>query len=121
MQSGMDPTTVIGGKLELIGGSGRVGKSQNMVCEACEYVDTFLKLSPDVAVILNIDRDHMEYFKTLENLIASFRKFSEMAEKMLIVNGDDQNAMAAVAQLNKKTVTFGLDCKNDYYAKDISS
>ncbi len=121
MQSGMDPTTVIGGKLELIGGSGRVGKSQNMVCEACEYVDTFLKLSPDVAVILNIDRDHMEYFKTLENLIASFRKFSEMAEKMLIVNGDDQNTMAAVAQLNKKTVTFGLDCKNDYYAKDISS
>lgn len=121
MMSGMDPTTVIGGKLELIGGSGRVGKSQNMVCEACEYVDTFLKLSPDVAVILNIDRDHMEYFKTLENLIASFRKFSQMTEKMLIVNGDDENSLEAVKGLDKKTVTFGLSDKNDYYATDISS
>ncbi len=121
MQSGLDPTTVIGGKLELIGGSGRVGESENMVCEACEYVDTFLKLSPDIAVILNIDEDHMEYFKTLDNLIASFRKFSEMATKMLIVNGDDANSLKAVEGLDKKTVTFGLDEKNDYYAKNIKS
>lgn len=121
MMSGMDPTTVIGGKLELIGGSGRVGKSDNMVCEACEYVDTFLKLSPDVSIILNIDRDHMEYFKTLENLIASFRKFSEMTSRMLIVNGDDENSLAAVKGLDKKIVTFGLKSENDYYATDISS
>ncbi|MEE1280185.1 MAG: UDP-N-acetylmuramate--L-alanine ligase [Oscillospiraceae bacterium] len=121
MMSGMDPTTVIGGKLELIGGSGRVGRSDNMVCEACEYVDTFLKLSPDVSIILNIDRDHMEYFKTLENLIASFRKFSEMTSRMLIVNGDDENSLAAVKGLDKKIVTFGLKSENDYYATDISS
>lgn len=121
MMSGMDPTTVIGGKLELIGGSGRVGNTENMVCEACEYVDTFLKLSPDVSVILNIDRDHMEYFKTLDNLIASFRKFSEMTSRMLIVNGDDENSLAAVKGLDKKIVTFGLKCENDYYATNISS
>ncbi len=121
MMSNMDPTTVIGGKLELIGGSGRVGKTQNMVCEACEYVDTFLKLSPDVSVILNIDEDHMEYFKTLDNLIASFRKFSEMTSKMLIVNGDDENSLKAVEGLDKKIVTFGFDSKNDYYATDITS
>ena len=121
MQSDMDPTTVIGGKLKLIGGSGRVGKTQNMICEACEYVDTFLKLSPDVAVILNIDEDHMEYFKTLDNLIASFRKFSEMTSKMIIVNGDDENSLRAVEGLDKKIVTFGLDSKNDYYATNISS
>ncbi len=121
MMSGMDPTTVIGGKLELIGGSGRVGKTQNMVCEACEYVDTFLKLSPDVSIILNIDRDHMEYFKTLENLIASFRKFSEMTSKMLIVNGDDENSLTAVKGLDKKMITFGLNPNCDYYATDISS
>lgn len=121
MKAGFDPTTVIGGKLELIGGSGRVGKSENMVCEACEYVDTFLKLSPDVAVILNIDEDHMEYFKTLDNLIASFRKFAEKTTKMLVVNGDDTNTMTAVKGLDKKTVTFGLSESNDYYASNISS
>ncbi len=121
MMSGMDPTTVIGGKLELIGGSGRVGKTENMVCEACEYVDTFLKLSPDVSVILNIDRDHMEYFKTLDNLIASFRKFSDMTSNKLIVNGDDENSLAAVKGLDKKIITFGLKPENDYYATDISS
>lgn len=121
MQAGLDPTTVIGGKLSLIGGSGRVGHSQNMVCEACEYVDTFLKLSPDVAVILNIDRDHMEYFKTLDNLKASFRKFAQMTTRLLIVNGDDQNTLDAVENLPQKTVTFGLAAQNDYYAQDICS
>jgi len=121
MKTGLDPTTVIGGKLELIGGSGRVGKSENMVCEACEYVDTFLKLSPDVSVILNIDRDHMEYFKTLDNLIASFRKFAEMTTKLLIVNGDDQNSLKAVDGLEKRIVTFGLGKNNDYSAQNISS
>ena len=72
-----DPSAVIGGYLPIIDGYGRSGNSDTFVCESCEYVDTFLKLSPDVAVILNIDEDHMEYFKTLDNLIASFRKFAE--------------------------------------------
>lgn len=121
MKTGLDPTTVIGGKLELIGGSGRVGKSENMVCEACEYVDTFLKLSPDVSVILNIDRDHMEYFKTLDNLIASFRKFAEMTTRLIIVNGDDENSLKAVNGLDKRIITFGLNKNNDYYAQNISS
>lgn len=121
MKTDLDPTTVIGGKLELIGGSGRVGKSENMVCEACEYVDTFLKLSPDVAVILNIDRDHMEYFKTLENLIASFRKFAEMTTRLIVVNGDDENSLKAVEGLNKRVIKFGLNEDNDYYAQNVSS
>lgn len=121
MDCGMDPTTVIGGKLELIGGSGRVGSSENMICEACEYVDTFLKLSPDVAVILNIDCDHMEYFKTLDNLIASFRTFAKMATKMVIVNGDDVNSLKAVEGLDKRIVTFGLSENCDYRADNISS
>lgn len=121
MYSDMDPTTVIGGKLALIGGSGRVGQSQNMVCEACEYVDTFLKLSPDIAVILNIDCDHMEYFKTLDNLIASFRTFANMATNKIIFNGDDENSIKAVNGLHKEHVTFGLTAGCDYRADDISS
>ena len=68
IESGLDPTAVIGGKLPLTGSYGVVGHSDIMVCESCEYVDTFLKLSPDLCVLLNIDRDHMEYFKTLQRL-----------------------------------------------------
>ena len=59
--AGLDPTAVIGGKLPAIGGNGRVGESGVMVCEACEFNDHFLQLDPDVAVILNVDADHLEY------------------------------------------------------------
>ena len=119
MEANIDPSAVIGGKLPIIGGSGRAGKSDIMVCESCEYVDTFLHLSPDIAIILNIDRDHMEYFKTLERLIGSFRKFAQMATKSLIVNGDDANTMKAVEGLGKETVTFGFTDTNDYYPANI--
>ena len=119
MEANIDPSAVIGGKLPIIGGSGRAGKSDIMVCESCEYVDTFLHLSPDIAIILNIDRDNMEYFKTLERLIGSFRKFAQMATKSLIVNGDDANTMKAVEGLGKETVTFGFTDTNDYYPANI--
>ena len=74
VEEGVDLSCVIGGKLPSIGGSGRCGKSDTMVCEACEFVDTFLKLAPDVSIILNIDEDHLDYFKTLDKIIVSFRK-----------------------------------------------
>lgn len=119
LDAGTDPTCVIGGKLPAIHGSGRVGKSPVMVCEACEFVDTFLKLYPDIAVILNIDADHLDYFKTMENLIASFRKFAEKATKVLIVNGDDLNTQKAVSGLDKRILTFGYAPTNDYYPKNI--
>ena len=119
LDAGIDPTCVIGGKLPAIHGSGRVGKSPVMVCEACEFVDTFLKLYPDIAVILNIDADHLDYFKTMENLIASFRKFAEKAAKVLIVNGDDLNTQKAVSGLDKRILTFGYAPTNDYYPKNI--
>ena len=64
LDNDFDPSAVIGGKLPLTGTNGRVGKSDILVCEACEYKDTFLDLTPDISVILNVDRDHMEYFKT---------------------------------------------------------
>ena len=76
----MDPTAVIGGKLPLINSNGISGKSETMVCESCEFVDTFLQLSPDVAVLLNIDNDHLDYFKTMENMTLSFHKFLKMAK-----------------------------------------
>lgn len=118
--AGVDLSAFIGGKLPCIGGSGLAGKSDIMVCEACEFVDTFLKLYPDAAVILNIDEDHLDYFKNLDNIIKSFHKFSEMASKALIINGDDENTLKAVEGVNgKEFITFGLDKSNDYYAENI--
>lgn len=116
----VDLSAFIGGKLPCIGGSGRAGKSDIMVCEACEFVDTFLKLFPDAAVILNIDEDHLDYFKNLDNIIKSFHKFGEMASKALIINGDDENTLKAVEGITgKEFITFGLNKSNDYYAENI--
>lgn len=116
-----DPTAVIGGKLPLINGSGIAGKSDLMVCESCEFVDTFLKLSPNIAVILNIDEDHLDYFKTLDNIIKSFNKFAKMADKCIIVNGDDENSLKAIEDIsNVKIVKFGYREGNDFVIKNVS-
>ena len=117
IESGVDLSCVIGGKLKSIGGSGRAGKSDILVCEACEFVDTFLKLSPDISIILNIDEDHLDYFKTLDNIINSFMKFSLKTTKQLIVNGDDVNTMRAIDGItDKKITTFGFGEDNEYYS-----
>lgn len=118
--AGLDPSAVIGGKLPLTNSYGRVGNTETIVCEACEYVDTFLHLYPNVSVILNIDEDHMEYFKTLDNLILSFRKFALLAKSAVIYNGDDANTVKAVEGItDKDMISFGFKKTNDYYAENI--
>lgn len=120
IKAGIDPSAVIGGKLPLIGGNGRSGASSVMTCEACEFVDTFLKLSPDISIILNIDEDHLDYFKNLDNIIRSFNKFANLTSRTLIVNGDDPNTMRAVEHVDKKIITFGFGPQNDYYPLNIT-
>ena len=90
--AGVDISAYISGKLDCIGGSGRAGESEIMVCESCEFQDHYLRLFPDTAVILNIDADHLDYFGTLDNIKKSFRKFAENASKMLIINGSDRSS-----------------------------
>ena len=120
IEAGLDPSAVIGGKLPLTNSYGRVGQTETIVMESCEYQDTFLKMSPDVAVILNIDEDHLEYFKTMENLILSFTKFASSATKAIIYNGDDENTLKAIKDIKgKEMISFGFDKKNDYYAKNV--
>lgn len=123
IEADFDPTAVIGGKLPLTGSNGMVGHSEHMVCEACEFVDTFLDLSPDVAVVLNVDEDHLDYFKTFENLKKSFTKFVSMATKAVIYNGDDPNTFDTVNPViekgDKEIITFGLNEENDYRAINI--
>ncbi len=121
IKTGMDPSAVIGGRLPLTGTNGRVGKTENIICEACEFVDTFLDLSPDVAVILNIDEDHMDYFKTMDNLIASFTKFCNLTTRTLVINASDPEVLKAVANADaKQTVTFGYSKDCDFYPENIS-
>lgn len=118
---GDDISAVIGGKLKAIGGSGRIGRSQTMVCEACEFNDTFLKLAPDIAVILNIDEDHLDYFKTMDRLIASFSEFCGLATNAVVYNGDDPNSVRAVenSRFSGKRVTFGWSEQNQFYPSNI--
>lgn len=123
IEAGLDPTAVIGGKLPLTGSNGIVGHTEHMVCESCEFVDTFLDLTPDVAVILNVDEDHLDYFKTFDNLKNSFVKFASMSTKVIIYNGDDANTVEVVERAKEKcgkpVISFGLGELNDYRAINI--
>lgn len=116
----MDPTAVIGGKLPLINSNGISGQSETMVCESCEFVDTFLQLSPDIAVLLNIDNDHLDYFKTMENMTLSFHKFLKMA-KTAYINGDDSRVLTAAKDIEANIITFGFGKDNFYRAENIES
>ena len=125
IEAGFDPTAVIGGKLPLTGTNGIVGHSEHMVCESCEFVDTFLDLTPDIAVILNVDEDHLDYFKTFDNLKKSFVKFASMATKFIIYNGDDDNTSEVVKKAadisGKPLISFGMNVGNDYRAVNIKN
>ncbi|MFT8887980.1 MAG: UDP-N-acetylmuramate--L-alanine ligase [Ethanoligenens sp.] len=120
VMAGKDPTAVIGGKLPFIGGNNRIGDSKLMVCEACEFQDSFLELHPAVSVILNIDNDHLEYFKTMENLIGHFNRFAAQTGQALVYNGDDANTLTAVNDSPLKKITFGFHPQNDYSAANIA-
>lgn len=115
-----DPTCLIGGRLPLIESHGRAGKSDIFVCEACEYKDHYHKLSPDVTILLNVDEDHLEYFKNLDNIVASFNKFCDMTSKTVIFNGDDENTLRTVENLDKEKISFGKNKSCTYYPENIT-
>ncbi len=120
IEAGADPSAIIGGKLPLINSNCRVGGSDTIICEACEYVDTFLQLHPAVSLLLNIEPDHLDYFKTLENIVKSFRQFAVQTDRLLVVNASNPGVMEAVAGLHKEIVTFGLDDSCDYYPAELN-
>lgn len=120
MQAGLDPSAVIGGKLPLIDAYGRYGKSQNFVCESCEFNNTFLHMNPDMAVILNIDEDHLDFFGNLDNIKKSFRKFADKTTRVIIYNGDDANTIDTIKSITgKKLISVGRNEGNEWVAKNI--
>ncbi len=117
MEAGMDPTVMIGGYLPLLHAGHRVGNGDTIVLESCEYCDSFLNFAPTLAVILNIEADHLDYFKDLDDIEESFREFAGLASSGVLANGDDPHTVSALAGIDY--VSFGLDAHNRVTAANI--
>lgn len=122
MAADRDPTVMIGGTLPLLHSGHRVGHGNTIIMEACEYYNSFLSFHPTIAVILNIEADHLDFFKDLDDIKRSFRTFAERTSEdgTVIVNHDDPNAMEAIEGIDRHIMTFGLTAEADVYAKNIS-
>ena len=113
LEAGLDPSIQVGAMLKDIGGNYRVGNSDYFILEACEYVESFLKFSPQSAIVTNIDNDHLDYFKTFDNIKAAFGKYANLLPKegFLVTNGDDPDCLDLRKSTGAHVVTFGI--RND--------
>lgn len=118
----LDPTISVGGILKSIGGNIRVGNSEIFVTEACEYTNSFLHFLPKIGIILNIDADHLDFFKDLDDIRNSFHRFAQLLPEdgTLIVNGDIPNLSEIIADVSCQVVTFGKNTDFTYSASDIT-
>ena len=117
-----DPSIQVGAFLKAIDGNYRIGNSDHFIIEACEYVESFLKFSPKAEIILNIDNDHLDYFKTFENIKNAFIKYVKLLpdDGLLVTNGDDKNCLDLPQYTNAKILTYGINNKNvDFHAENI--
>ena len=129
----MDPTVMVGGELPMIGGSLRIGGWDPVIAGACEYKNSFLSFLPTIAVLLNIQRDHLDFFTDMEDIIHSFRQFALLVppdEGLVVANGEDENVARALEGSGRRTIYFGLgescdvhpgqvECNQGYYSFDI--
>lgn len=122
LAAGTDPTLSIGGILKSIGGNIRVGKSDYFVTEACEYTNSFLSFFPRISIILNIEADHMDFFKDINDIRSSFRKFADILpnDGFLIINKDIDRIDDFTKDIKCSIITFGSDNSSDYSYRDAS-
>ncbi len=122
LESCSDPTVSVGGILKSIDGNIRVGNSDVFLTEACEYTNSFLNFYPKYALILNIEEDHMDFFKDLDDIRSSFHRFAGNvpAHGTLIINGEIENHEKITEGLDCKIITYGLDTSDSYYADNIT-
>ncbi len=118
MAAEKDPTVMIGGYLPLLKAGHRVGNGDTILLESCEYCDSFLNFFPSLAVILNIEADHLDYFKDLADVEKSFRQFAQLSTGGILANGDDENTVQTLEGLDY--VNFGLKETNRIRAVNIS-
>lgn len=121
LESGLNPTIQVGAELSNIDGNTYLGTHDYLVLEACEYVDSFLHFYPTGVIITNIDNDHLDYFKNLDNIKKSFYKYVELIPETgyLVKNNDDENSKELDKHTKAKVITYGINNKSDYMAKNI--
>ncbi len=121
LHSDTDPTLSIGGILKSIRGNTRIGNSGYFVTEACEYTDSFLSFFPKIGIILNIEEDHLDYFKDIHAIRNSFHSFAALLPKdgVLIINGEIEHRNEITEGLSCRVLTYGFSSGCDYYADDI--
>ncbi len=115
-----DPSAIIGGTLPKINSNCRVGASDFIVGEACEYKDSFLCLLPNFSVITNVDEDHLDYFKNFENVKNSFSRYANQTEELIVANGDDEPTLECIKNATAKKVLFGFNKSSDFYARYLT-
>lgn len=122
IEAGIDPTIQVGSILSNIDGNYRIGKSDTLIIEACEYCDSFLNFKQKSAIVLNIDNDHLDYFKNIDNIKKSFNKYVSYLpnDGYLIVNNDDNNSSDLKNHTSANVVTYGIENDAMYMAKDIT-
>ena len=122
MACGKDPSVHIGGKLDAIGGSTRIGRSGLFVAEACEYNRSFLRLKPSVAVVLNIDADHLDCYRDIDEIEETFGTFLSLLPEdgVAIGRGTDERVVRQLGRLKVRTVTFGLSDACDWHPAGLT-
>ena len=122
LEADMDPTISVGGILKAIGGNIRVGSSGTFITEACEYTNSFLHFFPKISVILNIEEDHLDFFKDLEDIRHSFHQFAALLPDngTLVINGDIKDYPEIYRGLSCNVVTYGSSSDFDYSADNIT-
>lgn len=120
-RAGLDPTVVVGGRLKMIGGNARMGSSRYLVAEADESDGSFLDLSPVVAVVTNIDREHLDFYRDLSAIQRAFLRFMRRIPfyGLAIVCGDDPNVRSLLPQMRKRVLTYGFGPENNLRALDL--
>lgn len=118
MAADMDPTISVGGILPLIHGNYRIGSNHTFLMEACEYTNSFLSFFPKISIILDIDADHLDFFKDLDDIRNSFRKFAKLLpdDGVLIINADDPACKMITKDLKCKIITYSMSNKGEYTA-----
>lgn len=117
-----DPSIQVGAFLKALDGNYRIGNSEHFIIEACEYVESFLKFSPKAEIILNIDNDHLDYFKNFDNIKNAFIKYVKLLpnDGLLVINADDNNCLDLKQYTNAHTITYAINNKNsNFYADNI--
>ena len=119
LEAAWDPTVMIGGYLPAIRSGHRVGGGDTIVLESCEYCDSFLNFFPSLAIILNVEADHLDYFRDLQHVQQSFRAFAQLSSRHILANGDDANTVEALRGLDY--ITFGLGQHNRVRPENLSA